>query len=459
MRFLDFDKNFSNIFKAALFERSSLNGMRASFILILSKHVSPEHLYETFFSYMCVPYFFSLIAGFLSNRSLNDFKIAKLGMIFSILGFAIAIVIPSHLSFILFFAGFGLFSPALSSIVGEYIQTTRCDNDTVYTQYYLSLNVGGILGPLSFGVLLSSLNPKGIFILGLCFSILTFIFLSKVKLKTSQMKNSKDNFLILIPLAILIGVIQYFHYLSYILLGFAFCMFMFLLYKIFIEKIIPWTLLIIIFSNILFWTLYEQLASSVVLFCENFLAFSVNIPFYKSFEASSSTLLFIPSLFVILFASFINRLWAKQKNDKQFFFLKASLGFFLVCLGFCVLILLSKTHLLHSISWQRIILVYFFFTIAELLIYPTSLSFINGYSPKNLRTSLMSFLYFSVGFSYVINHQFSEFFPLQLESSTANYESLFGFFSKTALCISSALLLLFLIVFRKTKNHTIGESL
>ena len=141
----------------------------------------------------------------------------------------------------------------------------------------------------------------------------------------------------------------------------------------------------------------------------------------------------INPLFIIAFGSLVAKLWSRL-GDKMLIETphKMACGLILLGIGFSFLVLLKNQNEIHFL-W--IVLVYFFHTIGELCISPTSLSMVTVVSPHKIRSFMVGVWFFT----FAIASYLAGIIPGLLESFDVN---LFTFL--TIVSVTSGILLLYL---------------
>jgi len=138
--------------------------------------------------------------------------------------------------------------------------------------------------------------------------------------------------------------------------------------------------------SVIFWVGFEQAGGSLTLFTDS----KVDKSFFN-FTIPTTFFLAINPLIIICLGTFIAKIWFRI--DSRFRTEtpeKMSLGLLLMSLGFIILTLIQDMENIHF-AW--IVLIYFFHTLGELCLSPTSLSMVTKVAPKKIQ-SLMIGLWF-----------------------------------------------------------------
>ena len=157
------------------------------------------------------------------------------------------------------------------------------------------------------------------------------------------------------------------------------------------------------------------------------------------------------SLFIILFAPLVSKLWTSKYNPSAP--VKFGLGLILVGVGFGILALgassIEKGAVVASVSIIWLILAYLFHTIGELFVSPVGLSYISKLSPVKY-VGLMFGVWFTASAiaNWLAGKTGSLIDKISLEYSMAGFFLIF-----TVLAITAGLIMILLNGFLKTRMH------
>ena len=157
------------------------------------------------------------------------------------------------------------------------------------------------------------------------------------------------------------------------------------------------------------------------------------------------------SLFIILFAPLVSKLWTSKYNPSAP--VKFGLGLIMVGVGFGILALgassIEKGAVVASVSIIWLILAYLFHTIGELFVSPVGLSYISKLSPVKY-VGLMFGVWFTASAiaNWLAGKTGSLIDKISLEYSMAGFFLIF-----TVLAITAGLIMILLNGFLKTRMH------
>jgi len=182
------------LFATEFWERFSYYGMRAIFILYMTKMLfnGDKALSSNIYgSYTGLVYLTPLIGGYVADRYWGNRKSIFIGGIMMALGqffmfFSASSVSNNGLAVSLMWAGLaflifgnGFFKPNISTMVGQLYEDTDSRKDAAYTIFYMGINAGAFLSPLVCGYLGEKVDFKWGFLaagIGMIISLIIFYF-------------------------------------------------------------------------------------------------------------------------------------------------------------------------------------------------------------------------------------------------------------------------------------------
>ena len=155
--FFGHPKGLRTLFFTELWERMSYYGMRGLLVLYMTVGVtgnpgldwSNAEANAIYGIYAGMVYFLALPGGWLADNLLGYQRAVLFGALIIMLGH-FTLAIPLERTFIrgliLVAAGTGLLKPNVSSIVGQLYSTNDDRRDSGFTIFYMSINIGSMLG-------------------------------------------------------------------------------------------------------------------------------------------------------------------------------------------------------------------------------------------------------------------------------------------------------------------------
>jgi len=390
-------------------ERLSYWGIQSALILYLIKHFlfTENAAYSLFGAYTALAYAAALIGGYIADKYISFKKAIVFGAVLIVLGNLLLAYNTQnifYLGLVLIIGGNGLIKPNSLSQLGTLYDSVDRQRDKGFTIFYVGTNIGGILGPILYGIISIKFGLQAAFLMSaLLVSINLFVYLFNYKnFKQNITVNYSCLYKIILLYIILLLFFWFFLYnpkfSSYFVtgVGLAVCIwFAYIFYKgdkQERESII--TIFAIISCSVFFFACLFQCSSSLILFVEEFVdreIFGLYIP-TQFFVA-------IQPLFVIVMAPLINRIWSNFKNEPSTLG-KINSGVMCNSLGFLLFFLASyQANIFHQASIELLILGNLFLGIGELCIAPPALAAITRLSPLKTRSTLIGCFYLSLSFS------------------------------------------------------------
>jgi POT family proton-dependent oligopeptide transporter len=394
--FMGHPKGLFLLFTVEMWERFSYYGMRAIFILFLTKAllIDAKEAGSIFGIYTSLVYATPLIGGFIADRYWgNRRSILVGGILMAIAQFLMYLsasmyatpassipVMYVALAFLIF--GNGFFKPNISSMVGSLYPQGDSRIDSAYTIFYMGINAGALIAPLVAGGL-GDTGAAGDFKYGFLAACIGMIigtiimvvyqnkyivapdgqpigmrpkYYKKIDAEVDAITDSKS------PLT-----------------------------KIERDRILA--IFIITAFVIAFWAAFEQAGASLTIFADqntnrDVFGWTVPASFFQS----------INPIFIVLFAPIFSILWSTlaKRGKEPSSPMKMVWGLAILALGY-VLIAFSVKGLgmEEKISMFFLVGMYFLHTCGELAISPVGLSVVNKLSPKRFASIMMAVFFLS----------------------------------------------------------------
>ena len=161
------------LFVTEMWERFSYYGMRAIFVLFLTKALLYDKAFgsDIYGSYTGLVYLTPLIGGYMADRYWGNRKSIIIGGIMMAIGQFFMflagsfyqnvdlarIIMMGGLTFLIF--GNGFFKPNISTMVGQLYPKGDKRVDSAFTIFYMGINLGAFFSPLVCGYLGDTGNP------------------------------------------------------------------------------------------------------------------------------------------------------------------------------------------------------------------------------------------------------------------------------------------------------------
>lgn len=414
------------LFVTEMAERFSYYGMRAVFTLYMAAALfTVESASEIYGYYTGLVYLTPLLGGYIADRYWgNRRSIIVGGMLMAFGQFLMFLsasfvqpaikeaegmidpTVNNQLAIIcmmggLFFLilGNGFFKPNISTMVGSLYRPDDQRKDSAFTIFYMGINVGATLGPLTCGIFEGDyLNPmrfKWAFLCA-CIAMLapTLIF---YLLKNKYLMDYEGNAIGTRPKLQEKTERQQ------------------LTRK---EKQHIVVIFIIAAFVIFFWAAYEQAGVSLTYFADqqtdrHIFGWEMPTSYFQSF----------PAIFVVLLAPFMNLVWEvlRRFGHEPSSVMKQAIGLAFLSIGY-MLIAFGVKDLGPNVKVSMLWLtgLYFIHTLGELSLSPIGLSLVSKLSPKHLASLMMGIWFMSTAVSNMLAGQLATLYP------DGSSKSLFG---------------------------------
>ena len=323
------------------------------------------------------------------------------------------------LGLVLVSIGTGLLKPNISTIVGQLYKPGDLRIDSGYTIFYMSINIGSMLGYLVCGYLGEKVGWHwgfGAAGVGMTFGVIQYI-LTKSSLgeagldPTIEVGEDSSRYFsifsigsILFSLIIISGFVGLWtidpqllnQLIVYLILAVAIFYFVYLYFFADLnsaERGNISMLLLLFIGSVLFWAGFDQGGSSLNLFAKDYTDL-----FIFGWEMPATFLQVANPLMVVIFAPFFAAFWINlgKRNLDLETPQKFALGCFLMAIGFFVMIFGVEVALENEkagVKW--LLLTYLFHTLGELCLSPVGLSATAKYSPKRYKGQMMGIWFLS----------------------------------------------------------------
>lgn len=424
-KFFGHPKQLGNLFHIELWERFSYYGMQAILMIYLYYSLTDGGLGMDkavaggiVGAYSGSIYLATLGGGWIADRVLGAERTLFYSGIIIMMGHILLAIIPGLQGLILglvFIAiGSGGVKAPVSSMVGSLYENDeyRHLRDAGFSLFYVSINIGGFLGPLLVGYLQNRVGFHygfGAAAIGMAFGLIQYSFGRKnLTHKTApnplNAKDKKNAIIIaVIGLMVVAGVVASgfltFQNFKMVLFGVIIITSAIYFFRLLGDKrttaqdkkhIMAYIPLFICIS--IFWAVWMQNYTLLVVYFE-----STVDRMLGTFEVPVAWQASIQSFWVVLLAGVMSALWTKLGTKAPKTPVKFALSLIFVALTFCIFVPYIKAGnpmpiIIYALSLAVI-------TIAELFISPISLSLATRIAPAFFKTQMvaLNFLALSIG--------------------------------------------------------------
>ncbi len=414
------------LFFTEMWERFSYYGMRAIFILFLTKAImlSSKDASNIYGSFTGLVYLTPLLGGYLCDRYLGNRRSIFIGGIMMAIGQFLLFICASSIGtpamaqtllwagLTVLIVGNGFFKPNISTMVGQLYPKGDRRVDSAFTIFYMGINLGAFFSPLVCGGLGDTGNIadfKWGFLaacIGMVVSVISFEVLKNKYLQ------GPDGEHIGMPVkkidATSLGIIVGSTALIFFLLSFK-NMFQsdidligYLIYGAMLivplviitdksltgeERSRIGVIFILAFFVIFFWSAFEQAGASLTLFADKQTDRHIG-----GWEMPASFFQSVNPLAVITIAPIMTVIWGwlHKRNAEPASPLKMAWGLALLCLGYIVIMMAVKgvdSSIKISMFW--LLSLYVLHSIGELCLSPIGLSMVSKLAPVRFASLLM----------------------------------------------------------------------
>jgi len=452
------------LFVTEMWERFSYYGMRALFVLFMTKALLFDKALgsQIYGSYTGLVYLTPLIGGYMADRywgnrksiiiggilmAIGQFFMFLAGTFYQEVGFASTMMFGG-LGFLIL--GNGFFKPNISTMVGQLYPQGDKRVDSAFTIFYMGINLGAFIAPLLCGYLGDTGTASDFrwgFLaacVGMILSLVIFISLKNKYIVTpdgtqigvapnvaretaevdtaSEVKNTFPTSIIAIWTGITIALFLVFKMV--VGLDIIGCFIFSLtigapgliisdpsLTKI--EKQRIWVIYIVAFFVIFFWSAFEQAGASLTYFAEeqtNRVIGKTTIPtsYFQSINAVA----------IVIFAPIFVWLWGGlgKRNMEPASPYKQAIGLFLLAIGYWVIAVGVKgINPSTKLSMMWLVSLYTIHTFGELCLSPIGLSMVNKLAPVKLASLLMGVWFLSTASANKFAGTLSELYPQEVK--------------------------------------------
>lgn len=421
---LEQPKSLYLLFFTELWERFGFYTSQTIMILYMTKALmmtdqKANILYATFNSLL---YLTPMLGGYLADRYLGFQRAIMIGGMLFVIAYTVTAFSDQSMFFLgssILICANGFFKPNVSSLVGDLYHEKDPRRDGGFTLFYMGINVGALIPPIIAGFLVTKYGWHSGFLvaaIGMLLGQITFMW-GKKQLGTAGLyPKSRPNITLTYKFyfSLIIGTLGV---IELCLLAFrhpeftnalveisALGILAIVFYSLFKEPVAQrkkmFACLMLIVISIVFWCLYNQAFTSLMLFADRNMEKSMlGIPL-----DAEATQFFNP-FFIIMLSPILSRMWIRMDGNgvNPSIQMKFALGILLTSSGFLLLAIGSKYFVTNGLAspWWLCVS-YLLQTIGELLISPIGLAMISVLCPKHLTGMMMGVWFFSQAASYPI---------------------------------------------------------
>jgi len=414
-------KALSTLFLGEFLEKFSFWGLQSLLVLYLTKslNITGYKAYTIFGTFTALTFSLSILAGILADKVFGFRNAVIFGTLFIIAGnffLGLSDINWTYTGLAIIAIGSALFTTNNSNLLGTFYEKVDSRRSKGFVIFYVATNMGGLLGPVIYGIISLSFDWHNCFKLSaIALSLWLFLLLffnkdliskglppNSIKEKISiQLFNLFSFFLLLIITSCILFFMKYVQYTAILIIFLGISGLLTLMLSV--SRTLPSerNAIIILLAMILFCSVFFaiefQVNSSLLLFTEqhvdrNFLNWTFPTNIFAALEP----------FFVIILSPVFAFTWKILDTKEEYSsFFKITLGLLLEGAGFLIFSLGSDLVTMHvqkiSILW--LIAGNLLLGAGEICVMPTVIASITKTAPYKLKGSIMGMLYLSLAFS------------------------------------------------------------
>ena len=427
-------------FLTEMWERFSYYGMRTILVLYLVKYhlYSAEQASFIYGAYAGLVYMMPIIGGFLADRYLGARKAVTYGAILLVLGHALMgfhgsaayldgdTVVRDNdfinlffLALALIITGVGFLKANISIIVGALYGPKDPRRDGGFSIFYMGINLGSLISTALVGYVGETYGWNygfGLAGIGMLFGLLVFLWGQHLLdgraeprrpevLKEIAFAGINKEYAIYLGGIVLVGIswflIQYQSVVGQLLGISGLIMIALILYYSLtqcstVERDRLFVACFLIATQSIFWALFEQQAASLTLLADQQFDRTV-----MGVNVLASQVQLLNPLFIVVFAPLMAWLWVRlsKNNIEPSTPAKFAIAMVLIGLGYVIFSWGLSLGSGNGRNFLWLVLIYLFFTLAELCLSPVGLSMVTKLSTTRIVGMLMGtwFLFSAMG--------------------------------------------------------------
>ena len=472
--FFGHPRGLSTLFFTEMWERFSYYGMRALLILFMTRAAADgglgfdtKHAAAIYGTYTMSVYLLTILGGFIADNFIGARRAVFIGgvviasghftMAFNSLG-------TFYTGLVLVALGTGLLKPNISTMVGSLYSPTDERRDAGFSIFYMGINLGAFLAPLITGFLAQSatwkerlaawgMNPLhswhwGFAAAGVGMTLgLIVYFLQRERLahvghapaaEPGQSRPWGRLAMVALASCALIAAMKAsdkYPAVVYALFALQIVAILFFAFRPNQDSKRLAAILVFFFAAEIFWAIFEQTGSSISLFADRLtrneiLGWSFPSSYWQS----------VNSVWVIILAPIFAWLWIKLGHQQPSSPVKFALGLLFVALSFAWMVPAAKLTAEGKISPIWLLGLFFLQTVGEMCLSPVGLSTMTKLAPPRLLGLVMGIWFLAAALGNKLAG------VLAGEFKSENAAELAGFFSRQAVGVGVATVILFALV-------------
>ncbi len=418
------------LFFAEFWERFSYYGMRALLVLYMTSQLmyADQQAYGVYAAYGAMVYATPIVGGLVANKLFGYRRAILVGGALMAAGhFTMALLGIWENDYVFFLAlallilGNGYFKPNISSFIAEFYEKNDIRKDSAYTLFYMGINAGAMLTPLTCGVIGQDTETFGTHSwhygfglagVGMMLGLGVFLWAQAggvfedkghapneaIHAKTFGVPNGIGVYVLTLLALPLVMVLINFNEVLDVGLG---LMIGAILVGLSIFGAVDkqrdegqrlWVIVVLLLFTTLFWTFFELAGSAITLYTER----NVDRTLF-GIALESSMFQAVNPAFIILFAPAFSWMWKflGERKIEPNAPLKFAIGIGLLGIGFLLFKVGEGSANAGLVAVIWLILAYLLHTLGELCLSPVGLSLVTKLAPDRIVGLMMGIWFLS----------------------------------------------------------------
>ncbi len=437
-------KIFYTLFNIELWERFSFYGLQTILIFYLVNKLSlPLNEAITLFStFHALIHSLVFIGNWISETYLGIKRTMILGLIILLIGYTL-ISLPIYNIYYIYFTlstiaiGICLFKVNPTNLLALYYKKEKpTKRNTIYTLYYMAINIGSLLSMLLIPWINNKYNWNiALFICSLSIIITLFTLyynyheLQKYGNKKDYTPLTNKNIIytsiyIISLISILTWLLQYNNITNILVEIIIIITSIYLITKVWFlsqkEKKHMIVVIMLIIETIIFFILYNQIPTTINIFSIH----NVN-PYIWGYKIDPKQYQALNPFWIIIFSPILAYIYNSKYSKKIHFTSQYAYGMLLSALSFLILpIGIKITNTTDYLNSNWLIISYLFQSIGELIISSLGLAIINKLTPTTLINLTTGIWFLTTSIASIISGQIANFIIIPNDINTNIYKSL-----------------------------------
>ena len=432
-------QQFNTVFLMEMWERYAFYSFQTLFILFITHEKLPQDkAYSLFGIFTALLWMLPAVGGLLTDHIFGIKRSLLLGgLVFSlgylILSFANTFE-PIIVALSLIAIGNGFFKPMPATMLSKIYNNNAAESKAAFTLYYMSINIAGTAATLIAPLVALYFSYGWAFsfsVFGMLLGLANFIFRRRLFQdihNAADLKPFSVTLLLKMLLTVLIlfvfaeGLLHFLDISFYLTLAISLIVFAYLAAlakagETASQRFKHYIGILLIVESIAFYVIYNQVFSTFILFAKSNVDLSV-----FGFKISPGNITILDGIGVLLFSPLIAKLYkslAKQ-HIKITIATKFAIGQLFAGISVLVLALVSILFAhQNQLALGWLIVVFFIFTISEILVSALGLSMTALYFPQRIIGFAMGAWFLAAAVGGVLTGKFAQLFVAVPKTATA----------------------------------------